>query len=176
MLVPAACSCDSFFKLLLIFTFSKGLWYDEPKHIVEHSQLVELLKFCEICGETCTGISVSRHGAYSKFEVNCQACHHTREWETSRRQSHMPIINLMLSFVILFSGSLPTKFLRALKFLNVCIPTVDTFHFYQKKYLHGVSYNNYVSYGFITVSPRGNYNIDLLLYYNRSCAAYTTDT
>ena len=42
---------------------------------------------------------------------------------------------------IVASGCLPTKFLRALEFLNIAMPSTRTFFRHQLVYVHGVSDN-----------------------------------
>jgi solute carrier family 8 (sodium/calcium exchanger) len=119
--------------------FSTGQWFDEPKYLVTHSCLMEVLQICQWCAGHAPAELSSRHGAYVQFVSTCQSCHHTRTWATSTKHEKMPVINLLLSAAVLFSGSLVTKFLRALAFLSFLSPSVSTFHHYQRKYLHGVS-------------------------------------
>lgn len=119
---------------------SRGKWYDSNKYLVDHSCLMELLEICEICAGSADVHHVKREGAYLKFEAICtnNSCGHRRIWETSRKVGNRAVINLLISGVVLFSGCLPTKVLRALTLISVMVPSLKSFFSYQKEFLHGV--------------------------------------
>lgn len=122
----------------LSFIYSNN-WYNEPKHIVSHHQLMKLLNVCELCAGPTNVVGTVRNGAYTKFTTTCQTCGHSRHWETSEKHRRRPVINIILSAAILFSGCIPSRFLRALGFIAVLIPKLRTYNNHQKTYLHGVS-------------------------------------
>ena len=103
---------------------------------------MELLSVCEHCSSYSDVEIHNIQGAYVKFRCICtnSKCCHTRFWETSNKHNGRPLINILLSAVILFSGSLPAKFLRAMTMLCVLCPSPVTFFQHQRDYLHGVSF------------------------------------
>ena len=121
--------------------YSKGKWYDEPKYIVSEGKLKELMSTCIVCGGKTRAERSRLEGAYAEFNITCLeiTCGHERSWQTSETHRHTYVINLLLSACILFSGCLATKFLRALSFISVQIPTDRTFYRHQKEYLHRVN-------------------------------------
>ena len=125
--------------------FRQGRWYDETKYVVTHSKLMELLEVCELCAGFCNVEANYRDGAYVKFTAICTSsdCRHAREWETSAKIAKRPVINLILSAVILFSGCLPRKILKMLALISVMVPTPAAFFNHQRDFLHGVS-NTYM--------------------------------
>lgn len=120
---------------------SRGKWFDEPKYFVSHGKLHDLLEVCERCSSQADVQISDKRGAYVKFMALCSnsSCGHCRLWETSDIHGQKSTMNIMLCALVLFSGQLPAKVLRAFTFLNVIVPSVRTFFRYQKDYLHGVS-------------------------------------
>lgn len=101
---------------------------------------MELLRVCPVCPSQNSDVQVVEIlGAYTKYKTRCTECRYEREWSNSPVINKIPILNLLISFMILFSGSLPTKFLRALSQLRVFVPSTQTFQRYQKDFLHGVN-------------------------------------
>lgn len=105
------------------------------------SKLVELLEICSKCGKKCFVGKPSYMGSAVTFRVVCGLCTQKRQWSNTAKAQSQPLINLLVASGILFSGSLPTKFLRALAMIGVQVMSRQTFHQYQKKYLHGVSHS-----------------------------------
>ena len=133
-----ACMCKVCIWLI-VTNFSTRTWYNEPKVVVDLSKLRELLGVCHQCASPCTIENISEQGAYVRYRVDCQSCRSSRQWANSDKGGKTPLINLQLSAGIAYTGSLPTKFLRTMKLLNIKAPTPRVFHHYQTKYLHGVS-------------------------------------
>lgn len=102
---------------------------------------MELLSQCEYCSSFANVEVQNRQGAYIKFRATCtnRKCGHSRYWENSEKLGERPLINILISAAVLFSGSLPAKFLRAMNTLCVMCPSPATFFDHQKTYLHGVS-------------------------------------
>ena len=124
------------------FYIYRGIsWYDEQKFIVCQDNLLQLLKPCIRCGMEALVEQQQAYGCYVPFKISCQSdkCGHVREWANSEKVNGVPILNLLLCATILFTGCLPTKFLRAFNFLNVSTVSPGTFFKYQREYLHGVS-------------------------------------
>ena len=127
--------------MLLYVDFSRGQWSDETKYSVTHSKLMEVLSACTYCSSECSVEVACRKGAYIKFVCTCQnsGCCHTWFWENSPMHERRPLLNLLISSAILFSGSLPAKFFCAMNILYVMCPSPVTFFTHQRDYLHGVS-------------------------------------
>lgn len=106
---------------------------------MEHHLLVELLQTCQLCAGHSDVALEFIDGAYVKYSMTCMSCQHCWQWGNSEKIRRTPLINILICSGILFSGSLPSKFLRALAKINVRVPSTNSFHHYQKKYLHGVS-------------------------------------
>lgn len=130
-------------QILLIFvnvySYRPPSWYNDSKCVVYLSKLMELLSICP----SCTGksdVKVHRRlGAYLMYKTICTLCKKERTWSNSEEHRGIPLINLILSAGILFSGSLATKFLRALSMINVSMFGGNTYLAYQKAFLHPVS-------------------------------------
>ncbi|XP_067946601.1 uncharacterized protein [Watersipora subatra] len=116
---------------------SRGTWFDEPKVIVSVRKLAELLGVCMLCAKSCD-VEGRRLGAALTFTITCQYCMHTRTWSTCDMIGKAASINALLAAAVLFTGSLPAKSLRLLSSLKVCVPTVQTLHYYQRTYLHQI--------------------------------------
>ena len=112
--------------------------------MVSHEKLMELLSSCPYCSCHSNVETHTVKGAYVKFRCvrSNNDCRHTHYWENTPKFKEKPIINLLLSAVILFSGSIPSKVLRAFSMLSLLSPSPKTFFLHQKTYLHGVSFPN----------------------------------
>lgn len=104
-----------------------------------HSKLIILLETCERCCATCDVTREELIGGFVKFQAICRECSHKRIWENSDKKNYVPLINLAIASALLFTGCLPTKFLRALRIFNLATIGLRTYFRYQKEYLHGVS-------------------------------------
>lgn len=118
--------------------FRQDDWYGKRKVMVEEEKLYDLLSICPRCCSQCIVEQVCQRGAYVKYRRTCLKCRAQSTWETSTWKNHTPLINIMLSFFIIFSGCLPKQFLRVLSHMNLLVPSVSTFQRYQRKYFHGV--------------------------------------
>ena len=117
-------------------------WYDEPKFIVYHDNLIELMKKCCKCGQPTSVDRVMRpSGCLVTFNITClsRKCGHSKKWSNSPSRGRLPLLNILLAAVILFTGCLPTKILRAFNFLNIAVISPRTYFRLQKQYMHGVS-------------------------------------
>ena len=121
--------------------FRKGTWFDNPKYIVDETKLISLMQWCRACHGKAVAFKTNQQGAYVQYTIYCQTpdCSHEERWSSTDVVQQKYLINLFLSAAILFSGGLASKFLRALGFLNIQVPSLSTFYRHQKKYLHGVN-------------------------------------
>ena len=93
-------------------------WYDEPKYIVYHDNLIELMKKCCKCGQPTSVDRVMRpSGCLVTFNITClsRKCGHSKKWSNSPSRGRLPLLNILLVAVILFTGCLPTKILSAFR-------------------------------------------------------------
>ena len=121
------------------YNYRQRSWYNEPKYLVDHKQLLEALKYCRKCACLTNVESTYRDGGYVKMTAVCDSCRHVRTWESSSRTSGRAVINILISAMILFTGCLPTKFLRAFSMLSIMAPSMRSFFRHQQHYLHGAS-------------------------------------
>lgn len=112
--------------------------YGKRKVMVEEEKLYDLLSICPRCCSQCNVELACQRGAYAKYRRTCRKCRAQATWETSTLTNRIPLINIILSFFIIFSGCLPKQFLRVLSHMNLLVPSVTTFQRYQQKYFHGV--------------------------------------
>lgn len=123
-----------------MFCFRPGQWYNEPKVIVPLGKLIPLLErtLCSSCGAKCDVEEPSIMGSAVTFDLICQKCKEKQQWSNTEKYKSMPLMNLLLASGILFSGSLPTKFLRALDMIGIKVISRSAYFRYQSDYLHGV--------------------------------------
>ena len=100
----------------------------EKKFIVYESCLDELLGQCVICGsKTC--VTKRTIGSVLVCDIQCFNCDSVNTWRTQPMSGNLPLGNLALSAAILFSGSSPVKYLRALNFANIAAISISTYMF-----------------------------------------------
>ncbi|CAL9690969.1 unnamed protein product [Knipowitschia caucasica] len=115
---------------------------DEPfnkrrKYIVFESSLLLLLSICTSCSgrNRCFKNSI---GTLLTVKTVCEKCGEKAEWRNQPCVRQLPILNILLSASILFTGSMPTKTLRLFSFLNIKCISIRTYFHHQSQYLHGV--------------------------------------
>ena len=69
------------------------------------------------------------------LEGVCRRCKWSYCWQSQPLIGSVPAGNLCLSAGILYSGSTPTKFLRALRFMGMLVHDVRTYFRHQSEYL-----------------------------------------
>ena len=80
---------------------------------------MELFAFCTFClSSGCKATITSIIGAMIVVNQLCEKCGETRTWHNSPYIGAIPSSNLLLSGAILFSGGLPGKILKFLKFFG----------------------------------------------------------
>ena len=109
---------------------------DERKFIVFESHLLSLFKSCPQCQHPTT-ISLHTIGSYVHINRTCarDSCAYRDNWDSQPYVQDTPAGNLLLSAAILFSGSLPSKAIRMLQFINCACITDSTFYTHQRRYL-----------------------------------------
>lgn len=127
---------NSFYSIAL---YSERTWYNEPKVIVSHHKLEELLSVCPMCSSKSAVEMKELQGAYVRYQTSCLTCTHSRDWANSEKVGRIALINILLCAGILFTGCLPTKVTRMMSQLSIKFPSKRSFIHYQTTYLHGVS-------------------------------------
>ncbi|XP_071965513.1 uncharacterized protein [Antedon mediterranea] len=117
----------------------------QPKYIVFHNHLLMLLSICLSCFSSKVQVCCRNKGSMLIANIRCLCCHTNREWKSQPEARGTPMGNILLSGAILFSGSTPTQFLRALKSINVSAISKRTFFRHQQNFLHRVVRNNWFS-------------------------------
>lgn len=148
------------FTATKIYCFRPRQWYNEPKVIVPLGKLIPLLEICSTCGGKCDVEEPSFMGSAVSFAITCQKCKDQRQWSNTDKYKSMPLVNLLLASSILFSGSLPTKFLRALDMIGIKVISHTAYFQYQRNYLHGVSQKCKMVI-FIQIHPINDHNFFL---------------
>lgn len=108
----------------------------EEKLIVFKSCLFQLLDTCSCCNGSCSVTESNIMGTYRTFNIDCSRCGKVRTWSTQPIVCDIPAGNLALSAAITFSGASPSKFLRALKMMNIPAICYRTYLNHNKLYIH----------------------------------------
>ena len=95
----------------------------EKTYLVFESSLLSLFSSCTKCGLSTTSASMSTKGSLWRVQVHCSHCDTRYTWNSQPYVNNIPAGNLLISSSILFSGSLPTRIIRFLHFLNC--PTIN---------------------------------------------------
>ncbi|XP_062600016.1 uncharacterized protein LOC134261608 isoform X2 [Saccostrea cucullata] len=106
------------------------------KFIVYHSQLMDLFATCPRCASPSLADIVHSKGTFISVRQECGCCRFSRIWSSQPLIGAIPAGNFELSCAILFSGSLPTKSIRMLQFMDIATISVRTFMNHQQHYLH----------------------------------------
>lgn len=106
----------------------------ESKYIVFDSCLDRLLDQCSLCGsKTC--VDKKTVGTCLVCEIKCLTCDNVSNWRSQPMSGNLPTGNLILSAAIMFSGSSPVQYLRALNFAGIQNISMTTFNTIQSAYL-----------------------------------------
>ena len=106
----------------------------EKKYIVYNSCLDELLERCVICGSVCS-VDKKTIGTCLVCDIRCLTCGSENSWRSQPMSGNLPVGNLMLCAAIMFSGSSPARFLRALDFVKINNISMSTYNKIQSSYL-----------------------------------------
>ena len=115
--------------------------HKEPKYIVFHNQLLLLLSICFACFSKNVAITYVTCGSMLTGYIKCLSCKTVRVWKSQPDIAGTPMGNILLSGAILYSGSLPSKFLKCLKFISIKGISNRTFFRHQRRFLHNVVRN-----------------------------------
>ena len=91
----------------------------ESKFIVFLSCLLQLFQFCPLCTEPTTADVSSVCGTLIHVTQTCLTCSYARVWRSQPYIKKIPAGNLLLSAVILYSGSMISQTLRMLKIMKI---------------------------------------------------------
>lgn len=105
----------------------------EKKYLVFHSALMELFATCKICLEECT-VETRLNGTCIIVTAACPRKHKFK-WASQPYLEKKPLGNMLLCGGILFSGSCPTKVLRLLQQIGLCMVSESTYYDVQEGYL-----------------------------------------
>lgn len=86
----------------------------------------------KVRGSGSTHTTSKTMGTYLHIDQHCSNCSYIYKWDSQPFVNNMPAV---LSAAILFSGALPTKVLRVLKFFGCVTMNKRTFFMHQSKYL-----------------------------------------
>ena len=139
------------------FEAESNTGHKEPKYIVFHNQLLLLLSTCLACFSKDVAVNYAKCGSMLTAYIKCLCCKSFREWKSQPEIAGIPmgiiyiiyiyiilyiyyiylyniiyilfiyLYNILLSGTILYSGSLPRKFLGGLKSINLACISRETF-------------------------------------------------
>ncbi|XP_071950193.1 uncharacterized protein [Antedon mediterranea] len=107
----------------------------EVKYVVFRSMLLSLFTLCQLCGKKGAKAATTCIGTLIIINQTCRACDGSFQWKSQPYIGAIPAGNLLLSAAILFSGALPSKALKLLRFWGVTIYERHTFFRHQNKFL-----------------------------------------
>ena len=111
--------------------------HTECKYIIPESKILELASRipCTECGNRQEVAIHKVLGTALVVRLKCSDCHSLELWKNQPFLGNPPVLNLVLSAAILFTGNLPTKSLRILSYMNVATINRSTFFRHQQQYL-----------------------------------------
>ena len=126
------------FNIPIIFSsHSKSLpFHQSKKFIVFEDCLLSLFVNCHKCGQETTEVTTKIIGTFLRIEQHCSTCLNVFTWDSQPFVKNQAAGNILLSAAILFSGALPTKFLRVLRNMGCVTIAERTFFEHQNSYLH----------------------------------------
>lgn len=114
--------------LMLAETQESPSWYFE-------SALLLLFSVCRFCSATTVDVTTTVKGTFIKVTQFCMLCHYKFVWESQPFYGSFPAGNILLSASILFTGLMPTKVLRMLKYFGCATIGRKTFFRHQRDIL-----------------------------------------
>ena len=106
------------------------------KYLVFEKNLLELFKTCQKCSNETQGQIVYTNGSMVKVRQKCRACLFDWSWFSQPFVGNKPAGNLMISAGILFTGMIPRKTLRMMKFNKIASISLSTYMSHQKYFLY----------------------------------------
>lgn len=125
--------------MLITFSFlmSRDLGWNstETNILVSKSKLIELLQICPKCNQS-TNLKEQGQGSLVSFHIQCSQCQFEKVWNNQNTHGNTPLLNLLLSAAINFTGSSFRKIESFFKVLNVNIISETNYYIHVKKYLN----------------------------------------
>ncbi|XP_014674792.1 PREDICTED: uncharacterized protein LOC106814924 [Priapulus caudatus] len=109
--------------------------HKQKKYVVFQSALLMLFTSCIMCRQENKRYRKVR-GSMVTVKTVCPSCSYTHLWDSQPRIRNIPLLNILLSAAIAFTGLLPNKTLRLFKLLNIQCHAARTFFHHQRHYLH----------------------------------------
>ncbi|XP_033127102.1 uncharacterized protein LOC117124881 [Anneissia japonica] len=107
----------------------------EAMCVVFQSMLMALFALCQVCGRKGAKAATTFIGTLIIVNQSCSVCGGTFRWLSQPYISSIPAGNLLLSAAILFSGALPSKVLKVLRFWGVKSYERHTYFRHQRLFL-----------------------------------------
>ena len=104
---------------------------------------MELFSTCPICTADTHGIVEKEQGTALHIHQHCSSCGYMRKWKNQPYIRNMPVLNLLMSGAILFSGTLPSKAMRLFTLLGLMHVRRRTYFRHQRLYLEPVVYSTW---------------------------------
>ena len=123
------------FYFLVFLLSSETFSFVGEKFLVNKSAILSLFAFCRRCHGPDTTVQEIVQGTFLRIKQVCNDCNYTYNWDSQPFIDSIPSGNLHLTSAIICSGSLPTKSLRLLKFMNCATISQQTFFRHQSKLL-----------------------------------------
>ena len=115
-----------------------------PKYLVMHSEMMELFRFCPLCGCEVTACSTRVSGTMLCVTFSCAGIHKNERWNSQPFLRNMPAGNLLLTGAIVVSGSSYQQFRRVADCLNLACVGESTFYEIQDAYIFPAIHVNYM--------------------------------
>ncbi|XP_057709542.1 uncharacterized protein LOC130927604 [Corythoichthys intestinalis] len=109
--------------------------HKQRKYLVFESSLIALLAVCVLCKGRSTCYRYVK-GTLVKIQAVCTVCRNKHQWCNQPFVRNLPVLNVLLSSAILFTGSLPSKALRIFRFLNIQCHNKWAYFHHQATYIH----------------------------------------
>ncbi|XP_077357363.1 uncharacterized protein LOC144004212 [Festucalex cinctus] len=90
--------------------------HKQRKYLVFESSLITLLAVCVLCKGRSTCYRYVK-GTLVKIQAVCTVCGNKHQWCNQPFVRNLPVLNVLLSSAILFTGSLPSKALRIFRII-----------------------------------------------------------
>ena len=109
--------------------------HQRKKFVVFEECLMALFKKCRNCQAEGTNVKTRVLGTFLTVTQHCSNCLFTFSWDSQPMIRSIPAGNILLSAAILFSGVLPTKVMRMLRFYECVSISEATYFAHQSKFL-----------------------------------------